>query len=113
MTQMDKVTQGNAASAEQTSSAAEELNGQARLLQDAVEHLRSLIASTSGSGGPEGGPVSPGGGQRGAARKALASPSAPGHRQPAAGRRRVPEIVMPEDRRPPHASDDDGNFRNF
>jgi len=113
MTQMDKVTQGNAASAEQTSSAAEELNGQARLLQDAVEHLRSLIASTSGSGGHEGGPVSPGGGQRGAARKALASPSEPGHRQPAAGRRRVPEIVMPEDRRPPHASDDDGNFRNF
>ena len=113
MTQMDKVTQGNAASAEQTSSAADELSGQAKMLQDAVEHLHALIASTSRSDGP-GNAFPQGTSPRNAGRQS--TPSAPldaGLRQAANARRRVPNIVMPEDRRLPVAGDDDGNFRNF
>jgi len=113
MTQMDKVTQGNAASAEQTSSAADELSGQAKMLQDAVEHLHTLIASTSRSEG-HGGAFAQGAGPRAASRQAaLPAPLDAGLRQAANVRRRVPNIVMPEDRRPPVAGDDDGNFRNF
>ena len=114
MTQMDKVTQGNAASAEQTSSAADELSGQARMLQDAVEHLHSLIASTSRSDGHTGNALAQGVGQRIAGRQAASSvPQDARQRQDASVRRRVPNIVMPEDRRLPIAGDDDGNFRNF
>ena len=114
MTQMDKVTQGNAASAEQTSSTADELSGQARLLQDAVEHLHSLIASTSRSAGHEGGAMPRGVGQRTAARQAAASvPADAVPQQAAIVRRRGPSIVMPDDRRLPAVADDDGNFRNF
>jgi methyl-accepting chemotaxis protein len=113
MTQMDKVTQGNAASAEQTSSAADELSGQARLLQDAVEHLHELIASTSRSEG-DGSPSKRGVAHRIAARQAVSSISEDtASRQPANMRRRVPNIVMPEDRRRPVVAEDDGNFRNF
>jgi len=113
MTQMDKVTQGNAASAEQTSSAADELSGQAKMLQDAVEHLHTLIASTSRSEGHDG-TFAQGAGPPAAGRQA-ARPATldAGLRQAANVRRRVPNIVMPEDRRPPVAGDDDGNFRNF
>lgn len=113
MTQMDKVTQGNAASAEQTSSAADELSGQARLLQDAVEHLHELIASTSRPEG-DGSPSKRGVAHRIAARQAASSISEDAaSRQPATMRRRVPNIVMPEDRRRPVVAEDDGNFRNF
>jgi len=113
MTQMDKVTQGNAASAEQTSSAADELSGQARMLQDAVEHLHSLIASTSRSES-QGGAFAQGADPRAAGRLAASSvPQDARQRQAANVRRRVPNIVMPEDRRLPTAGDDDGNFRNF
>ncbi|RLS28784.1 MAG: hypothetical protein DWH79_12840 [Planctomycetota bacterium] len=45
MTQMDKITQSNASSAAETASAAEELNSQARSLQDLVVHLRGLVGS--------------------------------------------------------------------
>jgi methyl-accepting chemotaxis protein len=113
MTQMDKVTQANATSAEQTSSAAEELNGQASLLQDTVEHLRSLIVSTSDSVVNAGGTPPSGSPWKEPRRTMAGVPSAPAQRQPPTGRRRVPEIVMPEDRRPRAASEDDGNFRNF
>ena len=114
MTQMDKVTQGNAASAEQTSSAADELSSQARLLQDAVEHLHTLIATTSRSESHDGGVMPRGVGQRIAARQAAASvPADAVLRQAATVRRRGPTIVMPDDRRLPTVADDDGNFRNF
>jgi len=109
MTQMDKVTQGNASSAEQTSSAAEELNSQAKLLQDNVERLRALIASTSRSGATAAPPVrslrapSP---RTGASREfAAATPSEP----VAAGRGRGPSIEMPGDA----DSAEDRHFRNF
>jgi methyl-accepting chemotaxis protein len=112
LTQMEKVTQGNAASAEQTSSAADELSGQARLLQDAVEHLHALIASTSPAHGDAGGAVQKTAAARpvGSRPPPVAAP-APDH-QVATARRRVPHIVMPDDvRRPP--VDEDATFRNF
>ena len=43
MTQMDKITQENAANAEQSASAAEQLNSQACQMQDNVQLLRMLI----------------------------------------------------------------------
>jgi methyl-accepting chemotaxis protein len=53
--QMDKVTQSNAASAEETASAAEELNAQAESLKDAVEELTRLVehAGRTGSNTPK------------------------------------------------------------
>ena len=86
MTQMDKVTQGNAASAEQTSSAAEQLNSQAQLLQDAIEHLRSLITGKTKSG-----------------RAGDRRPAAAGRQHRPARREAVPA----------NNADDDGHFRNF
>lgn len=45
VTQMDKVTQSNAANAEQSASAANELSGHAGKLKDIVAHLESLIGT--------------------------------------------------------------------
>lgn len=45
MTQMDGVTRSNAARAEESSSAAAELNSQAHLMQESVDFLRSLVVS--------------------------------------------------------------------
>lgn len=47
--QMDKVTQSNAASAEETASASEELNAQATALRDAARALKAIMV---GSGNP-------------------------------------------------------------
>ena len=47
ISQMDQVTQGNASSAEETASAAEELNAQALTLKEAVADLRRLVNSDS------------------------------------------------------------------
>jgi methyl-accepting chemotaxis protein len=47
VTQMDKVTQSNAASAEESASAAEELNAQAKSLQGAVKELQHLVNGAS------------------------------------------------------------------
>ena len=105
MTQMDKVTQGNAASAEQSSSAAEELTNQAQLLQENVEQLQSLIASTSQSAGTA---VSyrPARVSRPAAQRAAVR-QAPPSRAAAEARRQGPHIVMPDD------DPDATNFRSF
>jgi methyl-accepting chemotaxis protein len=43
VTQMDKVTQSNAANAEESASAAEELSAQARTLQDTVGQIQALL----------------------------------------------------------------------
>jgi methyl-accepting chemotaxis protein len=50
MAQLDKVTQGNATNAQQSASAAEELNSQARTLQDLVGYLRSLVTGAESTG---------------------------------------------------------------
>ena len=47
MSQMDKVTQGNAASAEESASAAEELDAQAETMKDLVAQLRNLVGGAS------------------------------------------------------------------
>ena len=43
VSQMDKITQSNAANAEETAAASEELSAQAITLKDAVRHLRQLV----------------------------------------------------------------------
>ncbi len=43
--QMDKVTQSNAASAEETASASEELNAQAEMMRESVSHLQRLVGA--------------------------------------------------------------------
>jgi len=50
MAQLDKVTQGNATNAQESASAAEELNSQARTLQEMVAYLRSLVTGPAGTG---------------------------------------------------------------
>jgi methyl-accepting chemotaxis protein len=49
VSQMDKVTQSNASSAEETAAAAEELNGQAHALKDAVVELTKLVGARGAS----------------------------------------------------------------
>jgi methyl-accepting chemotaxis protein len=51
VTQMDKVTQSNAANAEESASASEELNAQAATLKEAVEELVQLVGGTAGRKG--------------------------------------------------------------
>jgi hypothetical protein len=46
--QMDKVTQANAASAEESAAAAQELNAQATLMKRAVAELMSIVGETDG-----------------------------------------------------------------
>ena len=55
VTQMDKVTQTNAAAAEECASASEELNAQAATLRDIVGELQTLVtgSSTVHTGGRE------------------------------------------------------------
>jgi methyl-accepting chemotaxis protein len=53
VSQMDKVTQANAAGAEESAAAAEELNAQAHVLQETVGELLALVdGSRSGASGP-------------------------------------------------------------
>jgi methyl-accepting chemotaxis protein len=51
--QMDKITQSNAASAEESAAAAEELNAQALTLNDAVSELLALVGGQSRQSVPE------------------------------------------------------------
>ncbi len=81
ITDMDKVTQGNAASAEESASAAEELSAQAESLREAVADLLVLVNGQKGSRSPT--PIS-----------AMAQDSAPSpsrkpaqHQSPASTRR--------------------------
>ena len=53
MTQMEKVTQGNAASAEETASAAEELSAQALSMQEMVARLRRFVGGKQKDRGPD------------------------------------------------------------
>ncbi len=52
VTQMDKVTQSTAASAEESASASEELNAQAETLKGAVHELLRLVEGSSGANKP-------------------------------------------------------------
>ena len=111
MTQVDRVTQGNASNAEETSTAAEELEHQARLLEESVVRLGEVMESARAGYGLAG--TSGGDGPTPAERRA-----APAPRRPAMARRdgatpvRRPRIVMPEDRGA-HGDSEDPHFRNF
>ena len=52
VSQMDKVTQSNAANAEESAAAAEELNSQAEVLKQSVADLQQLVGGRKSSGGP-------------------------------------------------------------
>lgn len=100
MTQMDKVTQSNAANAEESATAAEELNAQARSMQESVNSLRSLVSKAAQV-------------YQGAA--SVAVPNGRNRRTiaPAAQARRPagPQIPMPEEKT--SADQDDRHFANF
>ena len=116
MTQMDGVTRGNAARAEESSSAATELNSQAHLMQESVEFLRSLVFSRSQSGSRNARPAAaalprfdkP---ARASTRSALPAPPASVARPvlPVPSTVRIP---MPGDAALPR-DDEDKNFTNF
>ncbi len=112
MTQIDRVTQGNASSAEETSTAAEQLEHQARTLEDTVARLRGLMAG--GTVPESGGSEAPRTGQGGRAGGRPAARPDPGTRGgvPGVTERRRPRIVMPQDQGPA-ADADDAHFRNF
>jgi methyl-accepting chemotaxis protein len=57
VSQMDKVTQGNAAGAEESASASEELSGQAVQLNEVVTELAALVGARSVRGGTVSAPV--------------------------------------------------------
>ncbi|MBI3885888.1 MAG: chemotaxis protein [Opitutae bacterium] len=64
VSQMDKVTQSNAANAEETASASEELNAQAEMLKEAVGSLQKLVGidrthDSHGASAPHAAPVAP------------------------------------------------------
>ena len=103
MTQMDKVTQGNAASAQQSASAAEELKSQAHHMQENVRALRELVIRSRRTAGA-------------AVPAPLAAPRTPALRAAAprrlpAPRRTPPRIEMPGDTTSP--DQEDRHFANF
>lgn len=50
VSQMDKVTQANAGSAEETAAAAEELSAQSQVMRDGVAQLMRLVGGAAGNG---------------------------------------------------------------
>ena len=95
MGQMDKVTQSNAASAEESASAAEELDSQAETMKDLVGELRKLVGGGSSLG-----------------EEAIAQNRTKPSHQPSASHSRPAgkssrSIPMPEDK------GGSGDFRNF
>ena len=116
MTQMDGVTRGNASRAEESSSAAAELNSQAHLMQESVEFLRSLVVSGGQTAGRAARPTATALPRfektaRVSTRSALPAPSASAVRPvlPAPSAARIP---MPGDATLPR-DDEDKNFTNF
>ena len=110
MTQMDKITQANASSAAETASAAEELNSQAKTLQDLVDHLRALVGAVGSPAASRGNDV-----------PRLAAPRSPARTRITAGgrplvptresRRSLGHIPMPE--QGPYDDQEDRNFKDF
>jgi len=97
--QMDKVTQSNAASAEESAAAAEELNAQAVTMKSSVDELLKLVGGTNGNANQQTLPDRP-----------AAKPAQNGHShgresfqniEPVQARHRALDIPMPEDQPSP------------
>ncbi|MFM8702984.1 MAG: methyl-accepting chemotaxis protein [Planctomycetia bacterium] len=122
MNQMDGVTRGNAARAEESSSAAAELNSQAHLMQETVEYLRSLVAAGAARGGRPQAARLPRFDVAGSATikapgRAATRAATPSLQRPAAARQSLPtpatvQIPMPGDAGLPR-DDEDRNFKSF
>jgi len=109
MTQMDKVTQSNAANAEESATAAEELNAQARSMQESVNSLRSLVSKTAQAYQGAASVAVPNGRSR---RTSAPAAHHPRLEAPVQGRRPTgPQIPMPEEKT--SADQDDRHFANF
>jgi methyl-accepting chemotaxis protein len=107
MNQMDSITRGNAARAEETASAAAELHSQAHLMQEGVDHLRRLLGGTAARTLPA--PVAAA--SRPATR--LPAPIRPAARRSPSLQAAAPICIpMPGDDAPPR-DEEDRNFRNF
>ena len=116
MTQMDGVTRSNAARAEESSSAAAELNSQAHLMQESVDFLRSLVISGGQMAGRDARPPVAAlprfeKAARASNRSALPAPQASGTR-PVLTAHSTVRIPMPGDAALPR-DDEDKNFTNF
>ena len=116
MTQMDGVTRSNAARAEESSSAAAELNSQAHLMQESVDFLRSLVVAGGQSGSRDTRPAAVALPRfektaRASTRSALPAPPASGTR-PVLTAHSTVRIPMPGDAALPR-DDEDKNFTNF
>ncbi len=121
MAQMDKVTQGNAASAEESASAAEELDAQAETMRDLVGQLRQLVGG--GSSGQSSEMALRHSSNYGSARVYTGAPSNGVHRlapsQGADHQRRMtlpaasPRLIPMPDDELSKGGDDSANFRNF
>ena len=109
MTQMDKVTQSNAANAEESATSAEELNAQARSMQESVQSLRSLVSKAAQVYQGAANVAVP----HGRSRRAIAPPAHAPRIEVAAQTRRPagPQIPMPEEKT--SADQDDRHFANF
>jgi methyl-accepting chemotaxis protein len=114
MTEMDKVTQKNSTSAEESASAAEELQAQALSMQETVDLLRRLVGRRPEATGRA--PVKATSGRR-PSRTAIGMrpPLALPRRNPADGPRSLDRIPMPRDAAPARdvADHEDKHFTNF
>ena len=106
MDMMDKATQSNAASAEQSAGAAQELRVEALSVQETARQLRLLVGGVAAGRGGEGGAAGPRAAPRIEASGPAVRPGLPHVRQ------RMERIPMP--REAPSAGDhEDRHFRNF
>jgi methyl-accepting chemotaxis protein len=105
--QMDKVTQSNAANAEECAAAAEELNAQAGVMKQVVRELSELIGSAESD--PSGAVAAPAGGRSNFG--AAGSPARPASSSPAPARQRAVRLSEPVAKRDeiPMA----GDFKDF
>ena len=121
MAQMDKVTQGNAASAEESASAAEELDAQAETMRDLVGQLRQLVGGGSSAQASE--MAARYSSNYGSAKVYTGAPANGAHRsapsQGADQQRRMalssagPRLIPMPDDEFSKGGDDSANFRNF
>ena len=109
MTQMDKVTQSNAANAEESATSAEELNAQARSMQESVQSLRSLVSKAAQAYQGAASVAVP----HSRSRRTIAPAAHAPRIEVAAQTRRPagPQIPMPEEKT--SADQDDRHFANF